>query len=35
VVLGYAVDIARVVLVARLMRPQPPENALATLVAGG
>jgi hypothetical protein len=28
-------DIAYVVLVARLTRPEPPESALATAVAGG
>ncbi|PYN87987.1 MAG: hypothetical protein DMD87_11605 [Candidatus Rokuibacteriota bacterium] len=35
VALAYAVDIAYVVLVARLTRPEPPEDALATPVAGG
>jgi hypothetical protein len=35
VALAYAVDIAYVVLVARLTRSRPPENALATPVAGG
>jgi len=35
VTLAYAVDIAYVVLVARLSRPRPPENALPAPLAGG